>query len=39
MSANEITRAADVGRVPPHGGREFTRIKRAWRWQDVATLL
>jgi REP element-mobilizing transposase RayT len=25
---------ADVSRVPPHGGHEFTRIKRAWRWQD-----
>lgn len=27
---------ADVGRVPPHGGvaHEFTRIKRAWRWQE-----
>ena len=27
---------ADVGRVPPHGvpDHEFTRIKRAWRWQD-----
>lgn len=30
---------ADVGRVPSHGvpapgGHEFTRIKRAWRWQD-----
>ncbi len=26
----------DVGRVPPHGGgaHEFTRIKRAWRWQE-----
>jgi REP element-mobilizing transposase RayT len=23
-----------VGRVPPHGDHEFTRIKRAWRWQD-----
>jgi hypothetical protein len=23
-----------VGRVPPHGEHEFTRIKRAWRWQD-----
>ena len=25
---------ADVGRVSPHGDHEFTRIKRAWRWQD-----
>ncbi|MCP5522095.1 MAG: hypothetical protein H7A46_11175 [Verrucomicrobiales bacterium] len=27
---------APVGRVPSHGGvaHEFTRIKRAWRWQD-----
>ena len=27
---------AVVGRVPPRGGsaHEFTRIKRAWRWQD-----
>ena len=30
---------ADVGRVPSHGDHapgehEFTRIKRAWRWQD-----
>jgi REP element-mobilizing transposase RayT len=35
------TRHADVGRVPSHGvpstgahPHEFTRIKRAWRWQD-----
>ena len=29
-------RPTDVGRVPPHGvpDHEFTRIKRAWRWQD-----
>ena len=42
MSANGNNRA-DAGRVPPHGvpsqspgaiPPEFTRIKRAWRWQD-----
>jgi len=34
-------RPTDVGRVPPHGvpvhshgEHEFTRINRAWRWQD-----
>ena len=35
-AAYNATRPADVGRVPPHGAtpHEFTRIKRAWRWQD-----
>jgi REP element-mobilizing transposase RayT len=41
--ACKATSPADVGRVPPHGfpvrphsatPHEFTRIKRAWRWQD-----
>ena len=26
--------STDVGRVPSHGEHEFTRVKRAWRWQD-----
>lgn len=30
----DATPPADAGRVPPHGDHEFTRIKRAWRWQD-----
>jgi hypothetical protein len=40
-AAYNATHPADVGRVPshgapapPHGEHEFTRIKRAWRWQD-----
>jgi REP element-mobilizing transposase RayT len=38
-AAYNATRPADVGRVPPHGvpapgDHEFTRVKRAWRWQD-----
>lgn len=35
-AAYNATRPADVGRVPSHGvtQHEFTRIKRAWRWQD-----
>ena len=40
-AAYNATRPVDVGRVPPHGvpvpshgEHEFTRIKRAWRWQD-----
>jgi REP element-mobilizing transposase RayT len=36
--ANNAIRPAFVGRVPPRGVsdpmREFTRIERAWRWQD-----
>ena len=26
--------SAVVGRVPSRGEHEFTRIERAWRWQD-----
>ena len=26
--------ATDVGRVSSHGDHEFTRVQRAWRWQD-----
>lgn len=35
-AAYNATRPTDVGGVPPQGAtpHEFTRIKRAWRWQD-----
>ena len=33
-AAYNMTRPSDVGRVPSHGEHEFTRVKRAWRWQD-----
>ncbi|MHB8521039.1 MAG: transposase [Limisphaerales bacterium] len=33
-TAYNAIRPGDVGRVPSHGEHEFTRIKRAWRWQD-----
>jgi REP element-mobilizing transposase RayT len=32
-TANNMTQHMSVGRVPPRGAPELTRIKRTWRWQ------